>query len=94
MREVSGLATTIKDTVAKLKAAHVAATKRFNKEVSHSETNLAKVNSFTDELATANKEIEDALGDTGSNFPSSEDMKLKHKSEDTDINGVTPNKGE
>jgi hypothetical protein len=87
MREVQGLADVVSSTVKRLKAAHLAATTRFKTEVANSETNLTKVSAFTDELATANKEMEAALGDTGSNFPTSEAA----GSPKPDINGVTVN---
>lgn len=69
MREVSNLATVLGNTIATLKQASANATARFQNEVAHSNTNLAKVNAFTDELASANKEVEAMLVDTGSNFP-------------------------
>lgn len=69
MREVSNLATALSTTIAALKQASTNATTRFQTEVAHSNANLVKVNAFTDELASANKEVEAMLADTGSNFP-------------------------
>ena len=69
MKEVTNLAKVLQATVNQLKNAHAAALAAFHSEVSHSNANLAKVNSITAELATANKEVEAALGETGSNFP-------------------------
>lgn len=89
MREVSGLAAVVRDTVNVMRKAHSDALERLNTEVTNSKVNLAKVNSFTDELQAANREMEASLGDTGSNFPTSTPSQPPL----TDSNGVTLNKG-
>lgn len=89
MREISGLASAIRDTVSTMRRAHSDALERLSSEVMASKANLAKVNSFTDELQAANREMEASLGDTNSNFPTS----APSQASSTDLNGVTLNKG-
>lgn len=90
MREVAGLTAALKSTVQKLRTAHLQATQQFEAEVARSTGNLAKVGSFTSELAAANTEMEAVLADTGSNFPPSSQPSTASP---PDINGVTLNKG-
>ncbi len=89
MREISGLASAIRNTVATMRKAHADALDNLNREVTASKVNLDKVNAFTEELKAANLEMEASLGDTGSNFPTS--VILPEQS--PDLNGVTLNKG-
>ena len=85
MREVKGLANTMRGLIAELKQGHAAAMGRFNQEAAISKVNLEKVNAVTEELAEANREVEAMLGDTGSNFPEQEKSQF-------DQNGVKVNK--
>lgn len=104
MQEVRDLANGMKDIIASLKRTNVAAKEGLMSEVTRSKVNAQKVKSFTKELSDANKEVEAFLGDTGSNFPSSEDLDTqpqdgrKAAAEPTeqsraDANGVMLNRG-
>ena len=84
MREIKGLADTVKATVAQLRANAAQATNNFQNEVNHTNANIGKLNSLTAEMANANKDVEAILADAGSNF-----APLEQKA---DSNGVTVNK--
>jgi hypothetical protein len=88
MREINSMATVLRDAIAALKQQTLDATASFQAEVNNSKANLSKVTSMTGELKAANQEVEQMLGQSGSNFtPSSEST-----STPADINGVTVNK--
>ena len=89
MREVHNLATGMKEAIASIKKAAVDARAQLDSEVARAQTNVGKVKSVATALKEANLEVESFLGETGSNFPSSETspMSAGH----ADINGVTVN---
>lgn len=71
MREIKGLAQTMREAVASLKAKAASSAAEFQAEVAHSNVNFDKIGSVTQELKDANKEIEQMLGESGSNFSQS-----------------------
>jgi hypothetical protein len=89
MRELNDMVTGMKQVINNLRSSAVTAKNAFQSEVTRAQVNTEKVQSFTTELKDANKEIEDFLGATGSNFPTSEATITPH----ADINGVTVNPG-
>lgn len=91
MREVKELASTIKDAVAGLRKTNESVKSAFNAEVQRASVNADKLRSFTQELKDANAELEASLGDTGSNFPSSEELNTQAPPAVADRNGVTLN---
>lgn len=91
MREVKELASTIKDAVAGLRKTNEYVKSAFNAEVQRATVNADKLRSFTQELKDANAELEASLGDTGSNFPTSEESSTPAQPSVTDRNGVTLN---
>lgn len=82
MREVKDLASGVRDAVANVKKMTLEAKAALDAEIARSNVNTDKIKSLTKELKDANTEVEAALGETGSNFPQSEERK-------TDLNGVT-----
>jgi hypothetical protein len=68
MKEISTIAQVMRDSLVTLKAKAKAATDAFQAEVGNSNANIDKVTSMTQELKTANKELEQMLGQSGSNF--------------------------
>lgn len=89
MREISSLAQTMREAIASLKASAAAATQDFKSEVSNSNTNISKIKSLTKDLKDANKDVEQMLGESGSNFtPVGSESTLGKP----DINGVQVNK--
>lgn len=72
MREVKNLASGMKDAIAKIKQLNTDAQSGLQSEMNRAAVNAEKVKAFTKELSDANKEVEDFLGDTGSNFPTSD----------------------
>lgn len=76
MREVRSLADTLRTTVLALKAKTNKSIEGFQSEVQRAHDNNGKVDSLTKELKLANQEVEAVLGDTGSNFPTSEEGQL------------------
>ena len=94
MREINNLASALSSTIASLKQSTVNAQTRFQNEVSNSNANIAKVNAFTDDLASANKQVEAMLVDTGSNFPNASVAPVAAAAPVTaDKNGVVTPKG-
>ena len=93
MREVKGLAQDMREKVAALKRDTIKARTEFATEVANSRSNLTKFKAFTTDLREANKEVETMLGETGSNFPTSEDTPVKKpeitspSSDNTDTQG-------
>lgn len=94
MREVKELASTIKDAVAGLRKTNESVKSAFHAEVARAVGNADKVRAFTAELKDANIELEASLGETGSNFPTSEDSGSQEGANTlkvTNANGVTIN---
>jgi hypothetical protein len=87
MQEVKDMASVMRASIAKLKQSFVDAKNELSTEVSHSQSNLGKIQSMTSELKAANKEVETELG-IGSNFPTSSEDGPK-----PDLNGVTKGGG-
>lgn len=88
MREMMDVASVMKDTIAKLRARTLESKLKFQKEVLMSSINLDKLDAFTTDLSTANKDVEAMLGSTGSNFPTSggkESPKVPTPSVDTGV---------
>jgi len=92
MREIKGLANTLRGTIQQLRTAHANATGQFEKAVKDSQNNLEKVKSFTTEMNEANKEVEALLSDVGSNFEPQSELPGLTIREKPDLNGVTTNK--
>jgi len=91
MREIRNMAAGMKDAVAALKKDAASATGEFQSELTRAKTNTEKFKSFTTDLKEANQEVEAFLGETGSNFPTSEASPTPDAH--ADRNGVTLNKG-
>ena len=100
MREVRDLAAGMKDAIASIRKSAADAKGSLAVEISRAQVNASKVSSFADELKEANLEVEEFLGETGSNFPSSEASitpapagrkMMEHTQSRTDLNGVTLN---
>ncbi len=89
MRELSNMASTMREAMAALKQKIAASTQSFETEVGHSHINVDKVDAVTSELKAANKEVEQMLGESGSNFtPAGSEQGLGPP----DINGVQINR--
>jgi hypothetical protein len=73
MQEVKDLAAGMRGLMANLRKLNVDAKNRLTSEVSRAQVNAQKAMSLATELSDANKEVEDFLGESGSNFPPSED---------------------
>lgn len=89
MREVRDLASTMRNTISAMKKAVTDAQAELATETDRAMTNAEKVRSVAGELREANKEVENYLGETGSNFPPSEGLNTQPPA--TDRNGVTVN---
>lgn len=74
MQEVKDLAAGMRGLMANLRKLNVDAKNRLTSEVSRAQVNAQKAMSLATELSDANKEVEDFLGESGSNFPPSEDL--------------------
>src|SRR5229473_1975569 len=72
MQEVKDLAAGMRGLLANLRKLNVDAKNKLVSEVIRAEINAQKAMSLATELSDANKEVEDFLGESGSNFPSSE----------------------
>lgn len=72
MREVSKMAADMRGMVANLKKLNTDAQSGLAAEVSRANVNAEKIKAFTQELKDANLEVESFLGETGSNFSTSE----------------------
>jgi hypothetical protein len=93
MREVKNLALGMREAIANIKKLSADAKSGLDSEVSRALVNADKVRSFTRELSDANQEVEQFLGDTGSNFPPSDGSTPPQSGAiSADINGVTVNK--
>jgi hypothetical protein len=86
MREIRDMAAGLRDAVATLRKEASTAKSTFKSEFLRAQANTAKFKAFTQELKDANAEVEGFLGETGSNFPTSEDSSTPPH---PDINGVT-----
>ena len=86
MREIRDMAAGLRDAVATLRKEASTAKHTFKSEFLRAQANTAKFKAFTQELKDANAEVEGFLGETGSNFPTSEDSSIPSH---PDINGVT-----
>lgn len=89
MREIKELAVGLKESLAALKSASAGAKSSLVSEMQRATVNAQKVQSLAIELKDANKEVEDFLGETGSNFSSSETSSTPAVK--SDVNGVTVN---
>lgn len=72
MREVRSVAEVMRDKIARLKAQTTTALGAFNDEVQRADENLKKVDALTSELKDANRDVEQMLRESGSNFPTSD----------------------
>lgn len=94
MREVRDLATGMREILTSLRKDNADAKSELELEVTRAKGNAEKVKSFTKDLKEANLEVEAMLGETGSNFPTSESSTLRQSGHvTTDLNGVTRNQG-
>jgi hypothetical protein len=90
MREVKQLTGNLRDMMANIKKSALQAQSEFQSEGQRALDNAEKVHAVATELKDANKELEQLLGETGSNFSPTEGS--SHTSEHL-INGVTLHKG-
>ncbi len=72
MQEVKDLAAGMRGLMADLRKLNVDAKNKLTSEVTRAQVNAQKAMSLATELSDANKEVEDFLGESGSNFPPSE----------------------
>ena len=72
MQEVRDLAAGMRGLMADLRKLNVDAKNKLTSEVSRAHVNAQKAMSLAGELSDANKEVEEFLGESGSNFPPSE----------------------
>ena len=92
MKEVHDLATGMKELIASIKRDSANAKGALVTEAMRAKDNAAKVHSIAADLKEANKEVEEFLGETGSNFPpAGETLNTPAVKPKTDINGVTLN---
>jgi hypothetical protein len=92
MKEVHDLASGMKEAIASVKKISADAKSSLAVEISRAHTNASKVKSLATDLKSANLEVEDFLGETGSNFPSSEESTTPRVvGPKPDINGVILN---
>lgn len=90
MREVKELAAGMKEVLAGLRKDSANAKGQFMAEAERAKINANKVRSLAVELSEANKEVEEFLGETGSNFPPTEASEASPTPlPKADINGVT-----
>lgn len=94
MREIKELSVGLRESLAALKSASAGAKASLVSEMERAKVNAQKVQSLAVELKEANKEVEEFLGETGSNFSSSEDSSTPAPPSQprADMNGVTMNK--
>jgi hypothetical protein len=71
MQEVKDLAAGMRGLMADLRKVNVDAKNKLTSEVARAHVNAQKAMSLATELSDANKEVEDFLGESGSNFPPS-----------------------
>lgn len=92
MREVKELAAGMRELMASLRKDNADAKQHFMSEVERAKVNAGKLKSVAEELSVANREVEEVLGETGSNFPpSSGGSDTQPPALKADINGVTKN---
>lgn len=99
MQEVKDLAAGMRGLMADLRKLNVDAKNRLTSEVTRAQVNAQKAMSLATELSDANREVEDFLGESGSNFPPSEDSatlpvvgEVEYVKPDVNLNGVILNK--
>lgn len=92
MREVKELAAGMKEVLASLRKDSADAKGQFMSEAERARINANKVRSLAVELSEANKEVEEFLGESGSNFPHTEaSQAFPTPLPKADINGVSVN---
>lgn len=101
MQEVKDLAAGMRGLMAGLRKLNVDAKNKLTSEVARAQVNAQKAISLATELSDANKEVEEFLGESGSNFPPLEDSaippatgqkrEMEHHTQRTLSNGVTLN---
>jgi hypothetical protein len=92
VRELDDLSSNMKGLFTALRKSLVDAKSGLTSEVTRTTVNVQKINSVTAELNAGNKEVEAFLSETGSNFPTSEDIPSeKSQLTHADINGVSLN---
>lgn len=74
MQEVKDLAAGMRELMADLRKVNVDAKDKLTSEVKRAHVNAEKAMSLATELSDANKEVEDFLGESGSNFPPSKTL--------------------
>lgn len=94
MKEVRDMAAGMREAIASIRKNYADGKSGLALEIDRAQMNAAKVRSFTQDLRNANLEVEGFLGETNSNFPSSEesDTQQQDSTEKPDRNGVTLNK--
>lgn len=91
MREVHDLAAGMKEAIAGIKKAAADAKSSLAVEISRAHVNAGKVQTMTSDLKSANLEVEEFLGESGSNFPPPGEELNTPPPLTADINGVTIN---
>jgi len=93
MKEVHDLASGMREAVADLKRSSADAKSALSAEIARGKVNASKVKSMATDLKAANLEVESFLGETPSNFSTSETSPtpVHPDKPKTDINGVTLN---
>jgi hypothetical protein len=89
MKEMRNIASSLRESLAALKASANQAVGEFQTEVVNGQANINKVKAVTIELKSANKEVEQILGQGDSNFPPEQ----PDGHESFDDNGVRPTQG-
>lgn len=90
MQEVRQLAAGMKELIAGLKRDSIDARSALENEIACAKTNASKVKAVAAELKEANKEVEEFLSETNSNFSVLGDtIAQKVIDQITDLNGVT-----
>jgi hypothetical protein len=93
MREIKELAVGLKESLAALKSVSAGAKASLVSEMERAKVNAQKVQSLALELKDANTEVEDFLGESGSNFPSSEASSTPAPKLDTNGVAINPEAG-
>lgn len=92
MRELSNMASTMREAMAALKLKIANSTQSFQTELGHSQVNIDKVDAVTGELKAANQEVEQMLGQSGSNFTPASSAEPTSTLGPPDSNGVQVNR--
>lgn len=94
MQEVRDLTAVLGDSIAFVRKAHADAKDSLASEIAKARANVDKVNSMVRDFKQANVELEAFISGTASNFPPTEvTSEPEAFMPQTDINGVTLNKG-